>query len=139
MISYCHDLDGVTSEQLTGFFQGWPSPPTAEALLKVLRASSHAILAVDDDGTVAGFINALTDGRLAAYIPLLEVRPSHRGRGIGSELVRRMLDVLGDVYMTDLVCDDDLAPFYERLGLIRLAGMARRNVRASILRPAKQC
>lgn len=137
MISYRTDIDDLTAEQLDGFFQGWPSPPTAEALLAVLRQSSHAILAVDD-GAVVGFVNALTDGRLAAYIPLLEVRASHRGAGIGTELVRRMLGVLGEVYMTDLVCDDDLVPFYERLGMVRLAGMARRNHRASILRPAAQ-
>lgn len=136
MISYRHGLDGITAAHLNGFFEGWPSPPTADALLAALRDSSHAILAVDEDGTVVGFINALTDGRLAAYIPLLEVRTSHRGSGIGTELVRRMLGVLDDVYMTDLVCDDDLVPFYERLGLVRLAGMARRNHRASILRPA---
>jgi predicted N-acetyltransferase YhbS len=103
----------------------------------VLRGSTHAILAVDNN-TVVGYINALTDGRLAAYIPLLEVRASHRGAGVGTELVRRMLDVLGDVYMTDLVCDADLAPYYERLGLVRLAGMARRNHGASVMRPVDQ-
>lgn len=135
MITYRHDLDGVTAAQLNGFFEGWPSPPTADALLAVLRDSSHAILAVDEDGTVVGFINALSDGRLASYVPLLEVRASHRGAGIGSELVRRMLAVLDDVYMTDLVCDHDLVPFYERLGLVRLAGMARRNHDAPVLRP----
>lgn len=133
MISYRHDLDGITSDQMSGFFEGWPAPPSAGALLEVLRRSSRAIVAVDGDGTVVGFINALTDGRLAAYIPLLEVRASHRSLGIGSELVRRMLDVLSDVYMTDLVCDAELVPFYERLGLVRLAGMARRNARASVL------
>lgn len=138
MISYRHDLDGITADQLHGFFEGWPSPPSADALLAVLRDSSHTILAIGDDGTVVGFINALTDGRLAAYIPLLEVRAEHRRGGIGSELVRRMLAVLDDVYMTDLVCDEDLVPFYERLGLLRLAGMARRNHSASVLRPVDQ-
>lgn len=134
MISYRHDLDGITADHLDGFFDGWPSPPTADALLAVLRNSTHAILAIADDGAVVGFINALTDGRLAAYIPLLEVRSSHRHAGVGSELVRRMLAVLDDVYMTDLVCDEDLVPFYERLGLIRLVGMARRKFDASVLR-----
>jgi ribosomal protein S18 acetylase RimI-like enzyme len=136
VISYRTDLDGITADQLAGFFEGWPAPPTADALLTVLRRSSHAILAVDDRGAVVGLINALTDGRLAAYIPLLEVRPSHRGRGVGTELVRRMLDALSEVYMTDLVCDNELVPFYERLGLVPLAGMARRNRHASVLATA---
>jgi ribosomal protein S18 acetylase RimI-like enzyme len=138
VITYRHDLDGITAAQLDGFFDGWPSPPTAQALLETLCGSSYAILAVDETGTVLGFINALTDGRLAAYIPLLEVRASHRSRGVGSELVRRMFDNLADVYMVDLVCDENLVPFYEQLGMIRLAGMARRNVGAPILQPADQ-
>jgi GNAT superfamily N-acetyltransferase len=82
---------------------------------------------------VVGFINALSDGLLAAYLPLLEVRAEFQGRGIGTELVHRMLDLLGDVYMVDVVCDDDVAPFYERLGLSRLVGMAHRNRSASVL------
>lgn len=138
MICYRQDLDGVTAGQLNGFFDGWPSPPTAEALLAVLRRSSHVILAVEEDGTVVGFINALTDGLLAAYIPLLEVHAGHRRRGIGTELVRRMVEVLDDVYMTDPVCNEDVVAFYERLGLVRVAGMARRNRDASVLRAANQ-
>ena len=76
------------------------------------------VLAIDDEtNRVAGFINALSDGGLCAFIPLLEVLPAHRGSGIGRELVRRMLDRLHDLYSIDLVCDDDLRPFYERLGM----------------------
>ena len=132
MISYRTDLDGVIAEDLDGFFEGWSAPPSPDSLLRVLAASTHRVLAVED-GTVVGFVNALSDGELAAYIPLLEVRATHRGAGIGSELVRRLLDELGDVYMTDLLCDEDLVPFYERLGMLRLTGMARRNRAAPVL------
>ena len=44
--------------------------------------------------------------------------PTHQGQGIGSELVRRMLDTLKAIYMIDLICDPDVQPFYERLGMI---------------------
>src|SRR3954466_9112716 len=64
---------------------------------------------------------------------LLEVRASHRGRGIGSELVRFVLEHFEDAYMIDAVCDPEVAPFYERLGMIRLAGMAYRNRQSLIL------
>jgi ribosomal protein S18 acetylase RimI-like enzyme len=132
VITYRTDLDGITADQLVGFFEGWPSPPSPAALLEMLSHSAHVVLAVDD-GAVIGFINALSDGHLAAYIPLLEVRATHRGAGVGSALVRRMLDLLADLYMTDLVCDERLASFYERLGLTRLVGMARRNRAAPVL------
>ena len=58
----------------------------------------------------------LGDGGTVAFISLLEVLPAWRGRGIGSELVRRVLDRYRDRYAIDLVCDDDVVPFYERLG-----------------------
>ena len=74
---------------------------------------------------------------MAAFIPLLEVRPSHQGQGIGSELVRRMLELLAPLYSVDVVCGPDVAPFYERLGLQRLTGMARRNRAAAVLGPCE--
>ena len=68
---------------------------------------------------------------LSSYISHLEVLPEFRGRGIGSELVRRMLDTLSHLYMVDLVCDPDVQPFYEALGLQRFSAMIRRNYAAS--------
>jgi len=81
-----------------------------------------------DGERVVGFVTAISDGVLSAYVPLLEVLPDHQGRGIGSELVRRLLDRLGDLYMIDVVCDENVVPFYERLGLRRLdAALGVRN------------
>jgi predicted N-acetyltransferase YhbS len=66
-------------------------------------------------------------GVATAFIPWLEVLPEHRGRGVGSELVRRMLAALDHMYSVDLVCDPDLRGFYQRFGLRPLQGMAIRN------------
>jgi GNAT superfamily N-acetyltransferase len=74
-----------------------------------------------------GFITAISDGVLAAYIPLLEVLPAWQGQGIGAELVRRMQAQLQRFYMVDLLCDPEVQPFYERLGLHRATGMLLRN------------
>jgi predicted N-acetyltransferase YhbS len=84
------------------------------------------VLARDAD-EIIGFVTAISDGVLAAYIPLLEVRQQWRGKGVGLELVRRLLAQLDRLYMVDIVCDPDLIPFYERFGMTPLAGMARRN------------
>jgi ribosomal protein S18 acetylase RimI-like enzyme len=54
---------------------------------------------------------------LAAYIPFLEVVPEYQGRGIGSELIRRLLEVIGPIYAVDAACDPELQPFYRHLGL----------------------
>jgi ribosomal protein S18 acetylase RimI-like enzyme len=129
VIEYRMDLDGITPDQLTGFWEGWPSGPAPEAHLRLLAGSEAIVLAIDPaaDGRVVGFVTAVGDGVLAAYIPLLEVLPAYRGRGIGSELVRRLLERLRDRYMVDLVCDEDLVPFYERFGMVRHGAMILRR------------
>lgn len=128
MITYRHSSQGITPDQLRGFFEGWPNPPTPETHLRLLEDSDEVVIAIDEDtGAVVGFITAMTDRVLSAYIPFLEVLPECRERGIGSELVRRMLDRLDGLYMVDLLCDKQLIPFYERLGMHGATGAMLRN------------
>jgi GNAT superfamily N-acetyltransferase len=64
---------------------------------------------------------------LSAYIPLLEVLPAHRGKGVGTDLLRRLLLILDGLYMVDVMCDADVRPFYERVGFVAANGPIMRN------------
>jgi ribosomal protein S18 acetylase RimI-like enzyme len=128
MIRYTHTIEGITPERLQGFFEGWPNPPSPETHLRLLEHSDHVLLALDGDtGHVVGFVTAISDGVLSAYIPFLEVLPGHRGQGIGSELMRRMPDPLSGLYIVDLLCDAELQSFYAPLGMRPTTGMMVRN------------
>lgn len=128
MVEYHSDLSRVSTEDLRGFFSGWPDPPSPDTHRRLLEGSTHFTVAVEPEASpVIGYIAAMSDGVLSAYISHLEVLPAFRGRGIGSALVRSMLDQLGGIYMVDLICDPDVQPFYEALGLQRWSGMIRRN------------
>lgn len=128
MIRYQDTLEGITTDQLQGFFVGWPMPPSSATHLRLLQGSQHFILARNATlGTVVGFITAVSDGVLSAYIPHLEVLPAYQGQGIGSELVRQMLERLRQIYMVDLICDPELQPFYARLGMRPWTAMVVRN------------
>lgn len=128
MITYTTSVQDLTASQLTGFFVGWPKPPSPETHLRVLRNSDHIVLAKDEgSGQVVGFITAITDHVLFAYIPLLEVLPEYQGKGIGQELVRRMLKGLDGIYSIDLLCDEEVQPFYDRTGMFRAVGMTVKN------------
>ncbi len=127
-ITYTDSLTGITPDRLAGFFVGWPHPPTPQTHLRILQGSAFIWLAIDDStGNVVGFANAISDGVHAAFIPNLEVLPEYQGRGIGTELMRRMIATCRHLYALDLVCDTTLRPFYERLGMHALTGMALRN------------
>ncbi len=128
MIVYLDTAEEVTPDQLAGFFAGWPNPPAPATHLRLLQRSAFVVLAVDDQtGQVAGFITAISDGVLCAYLPLLEVLPAYQRQGIGGELVRRMLAKLEGLYMVDLLCEPALQPFYARFGLRPASGMLRRD------------
>ncbi|MDO7906841.1 GNAT family N-acetyltransferase [Paenibacillus sp. JX-17] len=128
-ITYIESIEGLKESSFAeGFFDGWPNPPSVTTLIRILGNSSHIVLAVDENkGLIVGYINALADGVLTAYIPLLEVVPDYKAQGIGDSLVRRMLERLKDYYMIDLLCDPELQGYYERHGMIRTSGMLKRN------------
>jgi len=128
MIEYRDTTVGVTPDKLSEFCKGWRNPLSSEQHLKVLNKSDLVILAVDSDtGRVVGFITALTDYVQAAFISLLEVTPSYRKQGIGTQLMRRMLVQLEGIPAIDLTCNPDVQPFYAKLGMQPSVGMVMRN------------
>ena len=126
MIEYKYDALNITADDMEPFFEEWRKKPEPAKRLSILMNSDYVIVAMDG-GRMIGFINAISDKTLAAYIPLLEVVSEYRKQGIGTELVKRMLEQLKDYYMIDLCCDEHLESFYRRLGMSKVTGMIKRN------------
>ncbi|HHE37836.1 MAG TPA: N-acetyltransferase [Candidatus Cloacimonetes bacterium] len=128
MIEYFSSIKNIKPSMLEGFFAGWSNPPSREKHLKILKNSFTAEIAFDTkNDKVVGFVNALSDGILYAFIPLLEVLPEYQGKGIGKELIKRIEKRLKRFYALDIVCDDKMAVFYHKLGYFKLNGMVKRN------------
>lgn len=126
MINYRNNTAGIIEADLIPFFEGWPKKPEPSKRLDILNNSDYVIIA-SDGNKIVGFITAISDKTLSAYIPLLEVLPEYRKQGIGSELVKRMLELLKEYYMIDLCCDENLERFYKNTGLTKVTGMIKRN------------
>ncbi|MCZ8540487.1 GNAT family N-acetyltransferase [Psychrobacillus psychrodurans] len=125
---YKNSTSDISTDMLEGFFVDWPNPPSPQTHLLLLNKSNKVIIAIDDNtNKVIGFITAISDGVLSAYIPFLEVLPEYKNKGIGKELVSQMLKELADIYMIDLCCDDDLVSYYDKLGMTKTNGMVLRN------------
>lgn len=123
-IRYTDDMSALTADRLRGFFVGWPTAPSPEQHLAVLRGSYRAVVAIDEaTDEIVGFITMISDGVLTAFIPWLEVLPSHQSRGVGGELVARILAGTEHLYSVDLLCDAPLQAYYQRFGMAPVPGM----------------
>ncbi len=130
MIKYIDTIEKIKPEDLKGFWGGWSNSPSAEKHWEILKNSEFKVLAVDSDtGKAVGFVTAISDGVLSAYIPFLEVLPKYRRKGVASELMKRMLEKVSGFYMIDLTCDQELQKFYEKFGMKKSAGMMVRNLK----------
>lgn len=136
MVTYQTNLNGIGAAQLEGFFVGWPDPPLPDTHLRILNGSAFVVLALEGN-RVIGFVSAISDGVLSAYISSLEVLPDHQRRGVGRELVTRMKVLLEGLYMIDLLCDDHVLPFYEKLGFNAAGGAMIRRYQHQSGKPAR--
>ena len=96
----------------------WSSAEKPELLHKALRAS-HSLVTAWDGTRLAGLGNAISDGHLVVYYPHLLVLPEYQGRGIGSELMRRLMARYKGFHQHMLVADGRALDFYRKCGFER--------------------
>ncbi len=79
------------------------------------------ITAYEDDKLV-GYIDCVSNGVTDAYIQDLMVHPVCQGRGIGTDLMNRMIAYLKEkrIYMISVVFEESLKDFYERFGFFTM-------------------
>ena len=80
--------------------------------------TSYYHIAVYDNNTLIGYIDSVSNGVTDAYIQDLMVHPDYQGKGIGTELMNRMIIKLKErhIYMISVVFEERLKPFYKRFG-----------------------
>lgn len=99
--------------------QWWSPGRTSAGIRKMLDRSDVAIGLLDpDNGELAGFCRALSDGIYRAVIYDVMVAEAYQKRGLG----RALMDVISahpqirEVDRAELVCLPHLVPFYEKWG-----------------------
>jgi ribosomal protein S18 acetylase RimI-like enzyme len=96
---------------------GWSRPASEQDMAEVLQAGP-AVGAWDGERLI-GFVRALSDGHLAAYVEDVIVNEEYRGGGVGEKLMRRLLEEVGDVANVSLFCEPAVVRFYEKSGFRR--------------------
>jgi GNAT superfamily N-acetyltransferase len=92
---------------------------TAADLELVFRNSMFRVFALDA-GHLIGAGRALADGRDCAYLCDVAVHPDWQGRGLGRQIVERLLSRCRSHRKIILYAVPGKEPFYERLGFRRM-------------------
>lgn len=117
--------DGVcfASNDLKDLFLSvdWDSGNHPEKLLRAME-NSHAVVTAWQGGELAGLVNSISDGYMTAYIPYMVVRPDLQGRGVGRELMQRLMARYQDMPRVALIAYGRAVGFYQAQGFSQVQG-----------------
>lgn len=127
MFLYSDSMTDLDPLELAGFLAHWDFEPPAGTLFQLLSNSDEVILVRDKETPkVCGYIAALSDRVACGYISAFEVRAEYQHMGIGTTLLKRMVERL-DVFGVYLSCAPEMISFYESAGFAQGIAMNRRK------------
>lgn len=114
-------------DQLQRLFQavGWSDGSETQEMKRMFSVpfmGSALVVSAWEGEQLVGAVRVLSDGIFHSVLYDLLVDPEYQGRGIGRELVQRCLARYPDSEWS-LQTTQDVAPFYEKLGLQRAKGV----------------
>ena len=106
-----------------------------DILKKIISNPDHIIYVAEENGKIIGsttlFIEQkfIHNGGKVGHIEDVVVSKEYEGRGIGFKLVNSLLEKarVMNCYKTILDCQDELIPFYERIGFKQESNQMRYN------------
>lgn len=96
----------------------WSSAEKPSILQKALMCSARVVSAWDEKKLI-GLGNAITDNHLVVYYPHLLVLPEYQNRGIGTEIMTRLMQPYSDFHQHMVVADANAIQFYKKLGFTK--------------------
>lgn len=108
--------DEIEAARLLMVDNNWGPRVQDPVVFRQLLAQSQLALVAVDDGQVVGFLRAITDGLFNGYMSMVIVAASHRGRGIGTQLVQTAMGSNERMTWVLRAGRDGVSAFYEKLG-----------------------
>jgi GNAT superfamily N-acetyltransferase len=96
----------------------WSVARKPDRLMRALKRS-HSVVTAWVKGSLVGLGNALSDGSLVVYYPHMLVLPQFQGRGIGRELMKRLMRRYRGFHQHILIAEAKAVSFYRKCGFKR--------------------
>lgn len=110
------------------YAEGWMygTADNADIVTRIISGSHCFMVAINENEEVVGMGRSISDGVCDAYIQDVTVKNSHRGQGIGSEIIRRLVMRLRADGLTwiGLIAERGSHPFYSHLGFEKMPDAA---------------
>ena len=109
---------------------GFPRPMGDLDRVRKMVENGSFHFTVREGSELVGFLRVLTDYVYYGIVTEVAVAPSHKGQGVGRELLRSAREEAGDLVTFVLTSSEEGDPFYEHLGWDRIdRGRRQRRVR----------
>lgn len=120
MIFLVKEYSKYNEEEILNLYQsvGWVNYVNEPEMLKNAYANSLKIFGAYEGEKLLGIIRVVGDGHSIVYIQDIIVLPEYQRHGIGTALLKRVLDIYAYVYQKILLTDNTerSIQFYKSLG-----------------------
>ena len=96
---------------------GWTNYLKRVDIVKKSYADSLCVLGAYDYDQLVGVIRTVGDGQTSVFVQDIIVLPEYQRKGIGTKLLKAVMDKYKDVYQMELLTDNTKA-FYRSVGFI---------------------
>lgn len=117
----------ISFDELLSLYEsvGWTSYTAYPNRLRQAYENSLFVAGAYDGGRLIGAVRAVGDGVSIVFIQDLLVRPEYQRRGVGTRLMRMVMERYASVYQMELLTDDTpgTVAFYRSLGFERVGAI----------------
>ena len=95
-------------EEIINLYQsvGWTNYLERTDILEEAYANSLCVLGAYNSDRLVGIIRAIGDGRTIVFVQDIIVLPEYQRKGIGTKLLRAVMEKYKDVYQMELLTDN---------------------------------
>jgi ribosomal protein S18 acetylase RimI-like enzyme len=120
MLAWSDSLTGLDWDELSALYLAAPLGNKSPAWLQTAFGNSRYTLFVREQSKLVAAGRAVADGVDMSYICDVAILPSHQGRGLGREVVQRLVDLSKGHRKIILYAVPGKEGFYRKLGFMRM-------------------